>query len=329
MRSLQRSAGNQATARLMQFAAAAKSRQVQHLQRVGDEPSGPPEIPDILARCGVNVLDLSKFLDCCQKLAGDEVCAQEAIEAFCRIPGVRCAPQFLCKTGFRPGTGAFKGMCCQERGGASRETCCRPQQIANTRCCPENTIPDAATNQCIPPNPEVRCPPERVLPNGECCRPPKVIEGKDCRMPSVPPGPLPRPLPAPASLRIHFRQNKPALSTKGTHGIGESLTSEGRRALRALADRLKADPTLKVQLVGKASPEGDLRHNLMLGARRAEMIERALIDAGIDPSRFDHPAPDTFEHCPAIRPGIRTCGPFGASGPEDRQVEARTFTPAP
>lgn len=83
-----------------------------------------------------------------------------------------------------------------------------------------------------------------------------------------PPAPVP-PTPGAVEIFFHFDQPRPGHPASGL----SVLTDEGRRNLAALAPTLKADPNLKVQLVGSCSSEGDEQYNYKLGQTRAEWVD--------------------------------------------------------
>jgi outer membrane protein OmpA-like peptidoglycan-associated protein len=125
---------------------------------------------------------------------------------------------------------------------------------------------------------------------------------------------------APPSGRpiLHFNLDKPAAGTSGTESnLLLSLTPAGKSEWTSLVAQLKANPTWKFQLVGKASPEGPATYNLDLGKRRAQLVAKALMENGIDRSRIIEVAPE----CTKVESGIYTCGETDAAGPEDRQVK--------
>ena len=196
------------------------------------------------------------------------------------------------------------------------------------RCCPQGTVPDAERKNCttLPP-PLPICPPDRLTAKGECCEPPMVSNGISCELPPPPPPP-PRPLPP--VLQIFFRKDKPAIGVNTASGLDGSLTDQGKINFSELVKQLRDNPSLKVQLVGRASPEGSDDYNLALGQRRAEMIADALVkNEGIDPGRIDNPPTSELRaECKEIRPGVVTCGEAGATDANDRQVLTRPFFPS-
>lgn len=56
--------------------------------------------------------------------------------------------------------------------------------------------------------------------------------------------------------------------------------------LKANADWLKANPSVRVEIEGHADEQGTNEYNLALGAKRAESVKRYLVDLGIAPNRF-------------------------------------------
>jgi hypothetical protein len=138
--------------------------------------------------------------------------------------------------------------------------------------------------------------------------------------------PVTPPTTIPSVKEIFFNFDKPAPGASGKAALDKSLTSKGKSNLAELVKQLRDDPTLKVQLVGRASPEGDVAYNLQLGERRAQMIAEALVSEGIDRSRIaDPPESELKAECEEVGKGVHTCGKAGAKGDEDRQVMARVF----
>ena len=301
-------------------------------------PPDPPDPPDFGCSFDPFFDKPQDFLDCCAKTPLGRGCSKDLIDAVCKIPGVNCGdkpgPLNTCPPGFKPGaTKEHKGQCCQEKATAeSAQVCCDASRIASgalgARCCPPDTFPDAAGKNCVtvpPPPPPNLCLPGQSTTTGECCRPPLVPQGSKCVSPPPPP-PIPKPLPSP--LEIFFQKDRPKAS--GSKSLGDNLTAEGNTNFSELVAALQADPALKVQLVGRASPEGTDEYNLALGKRRAELIADALVGAGIDASRIANPAENELRsECEEVRPGLFTCGEAGATGARDRQVLSRIFRPNP
>jgi outer membrane protein OmpA-like peptidoglycan-associated protein len=67
------------------------------------------------------------------------------------------------------------------------------------------------------------------------------------------------------SLDVRFEHNLPTTPQGGT-------TAEGAESLAYVIERLQADPTLQVRLVGHASSEGTAQENLRLSVRRAKSV---------------------------------------------------------
>jgi outer membrane protein OmpA-like peptidoglycan-associated protein len=98
------------------------------------------------------------------------------------------------------------------------------------------------------------------------------------------------------------------------------LTGVGQSNFEQVVTQLRANPDWRVQLTGKASPEGPSDYNLSLSIRRVRLIEAALterlggartaVSAGSSP-----PA-----GCHALDTGVFACGEVGATGESDRQV---------
>lgn len=65
-----------------------------------------------------------------------------------------------------------------------------------------------------------------------------------------------------------------------------SLTSKGYERLRAVAEALKADPQLRLEVGGYADNSGDARANMALSADRAKAARDFLVGLGVDRSRL-------------------------------------------
>jgi hypothetical protein len=317
-----------------------------NLQRQSGGPFDPipPDKPRSDFDCMVN-LDADKpqdFVDCCGRAPKGRGCSSHMIKLACKIPGVECDPKkkkkkepVVCPPGFKPGTTReYESQCCPNAVTTPNPVmCCTSDRIVTNAaapyCCPEGTIPDAGRTTCEtppPPPPTPLCMPGQETSKGECCRLPLVPRGAACVDPTPPPKPAPTPKPAPSPIVVFFKKDKPAL--KGASTLATSLTGEGVVNLKLLTELLKGDSSLKVQLVGKASQEGDEPYNLDLGRRRAEMIAAALAAEGVDDSRLtDLSRADLPDACEDVRPGVVTCGEAGATSEKDRQVLVRIQRP--
>lgn len=96
-----------------------------------------------------------------------------------------------------------------------------------------------------------------------------------------------------------------------------SLTTESKSVWPILLEQLQGNPSLALQLVGKASPEGPETYNLDLAQRRAQLVMEVLVDKGVGRGRIVDVAPE----CTNVETGVYACGEVGALGPEDRQVK--------
>lgn len=64
------------------------------------------------------------------------------------------------------------------------------------------------------------------------------------------------------------------------------LDAEAKRVLKANADILKENSTLKVQVEGHCDQRGGIQYNIALGERRAKIAKNYLEDLGIDGGRI-------------------------------------------
>lgn len=150
------------------------------------------------------------------------------------------------------------------------------------------------------------------------------VEGKVPSKPPVTPTPPVSPTSIPKDIQIFFKYNRPKPGESGKEHLNNSLTIIGRKQLERLVAQIRQNPTFRVQLVGKTSPEGTSKFNLDLGARRAKIIAEALINEGIDRTRLMN---QKVSECKVLGEGLITCGEAGATSPSDRQVLAKIFFP--
>ena len=286
--------------------------------------------------------------DVCITVPGidQEACGSDAAKVCADVPGIPgCSavcevfgcdkpkePKTICPPGWRAAASKdFEGQCCQGTTDSANR-CCAPDRIAllDNRCCgPDEVVAD---NRCkksrdLPPfPPDLLCPFGQRTLLGKCCLPPMVSKGLECGLPDIkPPKPIPPQPVVPKAIDIFFNLNRPQQGETADALISVT-TAVGKDNFDALVKSLKADPGLKVQLVGRASPEGTKAFNLDLGARRARLIAEALIGASIAGSQIaDTPVADLHSECQPLEPGLVTCGKAQATGERDREVMARVF----
>jgi len=284
--------------------------------------------------------------DPCVSVEGHTVCGSDAKKACEKIPSLPgCStvckvfgckkpeqPSAVCPPGFHAaGSTNFTGQCCTDRTIAENKSdCCPPARAAfkEGRCCAEDEMVQGGV--CIkggdfPVPPGMLCLPGQTTSTGVCCTLPLVPKGAECVLPETPP-PTPKPKPTLKETEIFFKRDRPAPGEITGGALKGSATSEGLKNFEALIANLRADPLLRVQLVGKASPDGTVEYNQALGERRAQMVRNALMDAGISDSRLaDPPTSGLDPDCETLAPGMANCGERGATGDRDRQVRARVF----
>jgi hypothetical protein len=256
----------------------------------------------------------------------------------CKAYPGRCPPvtKNNCPPGFHPGAGTdLKDQCCPDGKTDDARTCCPMARAAaleptGATCCPADQV--AVGGHCQKSDPGLPLPPLCLPPGkpsilGKCCFPPEVPQGLGCGMPQTPQTPqTPQPQPAPQApvmTDIFFQLDRPRAGEPAS-AIASALTPEGKSNFDALVKTMTADPTLVVQLVGRASPEGNDQYNVDLAARRARMVESA---SPVLSGRIAT-APGGGPGCTQLDPGIFTCGKAGATGPRDREVQATPFKKA-
>ncbi len=65
-----------------------------------------------------------------------------------------------------------------------------------------------------------------------------------------------------------------------------ALTEDSQSGIQILANFLKRNPELRVELAGHTDDVGNAAYNLKLSSERAEVVREALVAKGIDPSRM-------------------------------------------
>jgi hypothetical protein len=287
----------------------------------GDKkPKTPWDPPDQIGNCSVDIFNLKKFVNCCTEAIGD-------------------------------------GKICTDQGrkyidSLKKHPCPEPAKRPDGTCCPLPMIWDGLTGRCSKhisplgthptgpgptgPSPDLpKClPGEKLNLWGNCCKPGDKMDqsGHFCpqETPATPNYPPDAPVhdtpavtgksaaPPADKFIVHFLLDNPKVGVTNTSSnLLSSLTLAGKSEWTSVLGQLKANPSWKFQLVGKASPEGPDTYNLDLGKRRAQMVAKALIENGIDRSRIVEVSPE----CTKVEPGLYSCGEEGASGPEDRQVK--------
>ena len=141
----------------------------------------------------------------------------------------------------------------------------------------EDTLPKSERKQPLGPltNPD-QCPWLRRPPSlAEICE--ANPKAPVCFKPAGEPVVIP-PVGSFYSVDVRFEHNRPSAAQGGT-------TAEGADSLAYVVERLQADATLQVQLVGHASSEGTPKENLQLSVRRAKAIYAALAAKGLGSPR--------------------------------------------
>lgn len=324
--------------------------------------TGAPALQRQQATCSIDFIEAAKLLkgdrgaalkvlNCCQSGLGPlpSGCTKDLVEAAEKILGKKKGggKTTACPPGFHASrTKDYAGLCCLDAESTeSQSSCCPPERIksnavAGATCCPEGTVADAAKKSCVSPPPPSTdpvavcpedkpasllsciCPPERQNKDAGLCCPvgQQAVDGQ-CATPPAPVPAKPSVVTPAAPIEIYFNHDRPRTGETGPSG---SLNSKGTANLATLKDLLTKNPDWKVQLIGKASPPGTEEYNQALGARRARLIAKALVDAGIDRSRIaDSPLGSA---CDSLGDGLFSCGETGATGAADRQVRAEIYT---
>ncbi len=274
----------------------------------------------------------SKAADICSQYRSLPGCDQVCKIFDCKKPD---QPSANCPLGWHGGrTADFKGQCCRDGIVAENDRdCCAPSRVAwkDSRCCAsgEIVVDGHCTKDRPPVLPSLLCAPGRRTLLGECCEPPLVSDGLHCVPPVAPkpkPTDQPRPVP-PTTIDILFKFDRPKPG-EPVSALPAATTAAGQAQFDALVAALGANPALKVQLTGRASPPGTEPYNLELGTRRARMVALALAAAGVGGSRLGEPADvGVGEGCRSLGDGLASCGETGATGAADQEVRAVVFQP--
>ena len=188
----------------------------------------------------------------------------------------------------------------------------------------EDTLPKSERKQPLGPltNPDqgpwLRRPPSLA----EICE--SNPKAPICFKPSPEPAVIP-PVGSFYSVDVPFEHNQPSTPQGGT-------TAEGADSLAYVIERLQADATLQVRLVGHASSEGTEQENLQLSVRRAKAIYAALAAKGLGSRVMDLVGGREPAGCKRVEFGIWACGAREAAGevrPEDRKVAVTFLRNAP
>jgi len=83
------------------------------------------------------------------------------------------------------------------------------------------------------------------------------------------------------------------------------ITPLAAQTLKENADLLKANPNVKILLVGSASPEGTTEYNLKLSERRANAVKEFLVKEGISVDRLETKAAGEIEAEKSAWPFVR------------------------
>ena len=274
------------------------------------EPPGP--LPEV--SCAIDIF--KGELECCGPVPGvGRICAPDPFTAKRKIE------EALAKMGKKKPGKVPKGLdfCPPSRQIPPNP----PAPFRANGCCSEGTF--WSGSRCTPMPITPSCAPEHCKEDEIFIGVPPCCIPRESKKEEPPPPPPPKERVS-ASHEVFFQFDRPAGEATSSAEFDRALTSEGKSNFEVLVEQLKADPTLKVQLVGAASAEGPENYNFDLGRRRALAVADALERAGIDRGRIaDPPQDDWRSECKPVGTGLRSCGEAGAAGARDRRVLARVF----
>ena len=92
-----------------------------------------------------------------------------------------------------------------------------------------------------------------------------------------------------AAAPLAGAQERPAVGLDGRAYFpsnSASLTADAYEQLRAVAEAMRADPQLRIEIEGHSDTSAAARTNEPLAQQRADVARAFLIEIGIDPSRI-------------------------------------------
>lgn len=106
-----------------------------------------------------------------------------------------------------------------------------------------------------------------------------------CATPEVEPTVAPTPTPTVAPMSPQDQLTAAAGSDRVYFSFDQyTLTPQARQVLRAQAEFLKANPSLRVRVEGNCDERGTREYNLALGNRRANATKDFLVGLGVNPA---------------------------------------------
>lgn len=119
-----------------------------------------------------------------------------------------------------------------------------------------------------------------------CANQQKVATREEAPPPTVV---QPAPAPAPAAVAEETGPQTPQFTgAELKFDFNQStLHPESTAKLQELAEIMRKNEVLKVQIAGHADERGTTEYNLMLGNRRADVARKYLVDLGVEPARIE------------------------------------------
>lgn len=110
----------------------------------------------------------------------------------------------------------------------------------------------------------------------------------DDEAPEEPVQAVPEDLPAPPPADEPGSNVGQAEATKNVYFAFDdyTLSPEAQESLNKLADYMKGNGSVVVQIEGHCDERGSTEYNLALGERRAQSVKNYLVQLGIDPARL-------------------------------------------
>lgn len=91
---------------------------------------------------------------------------------------------------------------------------------------------------------------------------------------------------APLACAADVAADAPVGETAYFGSSSSSVTADGFESLHALAEAMRSDPALRIEVEGHADTTGAAEMNLQLSRQRAVVVREFLISYGVEPARL-------------------------------------------
>ncbi|MDX2247055.1 MAG: DUF4157 domain-containing protein [Bacteroidia bacterium] len=129
------------------------------------------------------------------------------------------------------------------------------------------------------------------------------------------------------TYRVFFLFDRPNIEERDSDSFQSTATEDGKTNFDTAVEQIENNPSLQIQLIGRASSEGSIAYNLQLSARRSLLVKHSLYSRGVSSHRIANSLYDVPSGCQTLQSGIHYCGEEGATGSSHRVVEIILFNP--